>query len=158
MLPDKVQDIIAHSLVFLVWLIIVVSLVLTLSEAAPAQEIKVDLDQTRFRVWENNCSSCHGNGSEATQFGLDEGAPKNLFSKVGRIPTKEIIKFITTNDNVHSSISRKLTKKNIEMISRYVRISSLLYILDQRAKQIDRTGKNTDGLQSQTRVRPSLKY
>lgn len=137
MRPRGAKDVIIHTLLFLVWFFIILSLIFTLSEAC-AQEIQVDINKVRYNAWEKNCSRCHGNGSEASEYGITRGTPANLFEHVGKKSTEELSKLITNGANEMPAFKGKLSKKNIELLARWVRISALLHILSQRTEDVDK--------------------
>jgi cytochrome c553 len=99
---------------------------------------KVDLiNKSRFNVWNEQCSECHGSDGTATEHGLTVGTPENLFVSVGSKSVAAIVDIVTNGQKKMPAFKDKLNKEEISLISRYVRISYLLWVLEEDTQKLD---------------------
>lgn len=91
--------------------------------------------------------------------GIETGAPINLFTSVGPKTVEEIAEIIANGKNKMPAFKDKLNNDDISMISRYVRIKYLLWLLqeDDASQRLDIIMNNTRELLEDMKKNESFK-
>ena len=96
-----------------------------------------DSSNKRIVIWEKNCQGCHGNGLYITDEGVNTGAPTSLFTQIGPKSVEDIVEIVTNGKNKMPGFKDKMSKTDIAMISRYVRVRYLLWVLQEDTQNLD---------------------
>ena len=99
--------------------------------------IPTDSSNKRIVIWEKNCQGCHGNGLYITDEGVNTGAPTSLFTQIGPKSVEDIVEIVTNGKNKMPGFKDKMSKTDIAMISRYVRVRYLLWVLQEDTQNLD---------------------
>ena len=99
--------------------------------------VPTDSSNKRHVIWDKNCQGCHGNGLYITDEGVNTGAPTSLFTQIGPKSVEDIVDIVTNGKNKMPGFKDKMSKTDIAMISRYVRVRYLLWVLQEDTQNLD---------------------
>jgi mono/diheme cytochrome c family protein len=139
---------IIYGTIVLLWILYIAGVIGVLHSPEASAQTKVqnysnpvhiptDSTNERYIVWEKNCKGCHGNGLYVTQEGIDTGAPLSLFTQIGPKTVEEIRDVVMNGKNKMPGFKGRLSNKDISMISRYVRVKYLLWVLKEDSQDMD---------------------
>jgi hypothetical protein len=99
--------------------------------------VPTDSSNKRYVIWAKNCQGCHGNGMNITDEGINTGAPTSLFTQIGPKSVEAIVEIVTNGKNKMPGFKDEMSPADLAMISRYVRVRYLLWVLQEDTQGLD---------------------
>tara|TARA_R110002020_G_scaffold471882_1_gene699365 strand:- start:288 stop:701 length:414 start_codon:yes stop_codon:yes gene_type:complete len=113
--------------------------------ANEAADIKAENDMAA--IWSSNCKKCHQLNGDPTTVGTKLNAPENIFAFAKEKTDEELATILLHGKNKMPSFVNKLSKEELAMISRFIKINILIRNFQENVKKdLNRMNQSIIGL------------
>jgi len=130
------------------WIIsIYIGINLSYTPAYANETVDIKTENDMLAIWSSNCKKCHQLNGDPTTIGTKLNAPENIFDLVKESTNEEIAAILLHGKNKMPSFVNKLSKEELAMISRFIKINILIRNFQENVKKdLNRMNQSIIGL------------